>query len=365
MNKELMNQKTNPLLFALAVFIMFTGVDCKKDIVDPPPDDIKPGRRDYVWTVDTLPVPAGDLFTPTRIWGSSPTDVWIIGFGSPSWNLLWHYDGISWKKDSLQRQISPSALWGSANNNIWLGNYSHNSFWRYDGIQWYKFSEHVSPTGFDRVSISGIWGTSANNIWAVGFADQFNGGTQYKGILMHFNGSQWQFLQMPDTRIGLVDIRQQNSNGMFFLQGTEYDESLGAISKLFTFDGVNLKEIFSSTQYNATVNEIKGRVYFVYNQKIFHFQNNSLTVWKDLTNTTFLGKIWGRSEKDFFSFATDGIGHFNGTDFVTVFPVSIDLRVSSGYVSEDEVFFPCFSVTQNLSIVLHGKLSITEEKPSK
>ena len=71
-----------------------------------PVDELKPGRRDYAWTVDTLNYPFAPL---TRIWGSSPTDVWAISPGD--WDKsISHFNGISWQQIGLpynpQSQIS-------------------------------------------------------------------------------------------------------------------------------------------------------------------------------------------------------------------------------------------------------------------
>ncbi|MDO8548583.1 MAG: hypothetical protein Q7S39_00325, partial [Ignavibacteria bacterium] len=60
-----------------------------------PPDD-PPGRRDYTWTVDTLNIPFTNL---TRIWGSSPMDVWAIGPGGDANKTIYHFDGEKWGTD--------------------------------------------------------------------------------------------------------------------------------------------------------------------------------------------------------------------------------------------------------------------------
>lgn len=60
-------------IFLVSIIILNT---C--DTTEPPKDEIEPGRRDYVWEVDTLEIPFTYLH---RIWGSSPNDVWAIGPG--------------------------------------------------------------------------------------------------------------------------------------------------------------------------------------------------------------------------------------------------------------------------------------------
>jgi hypothetical protein len=53
-------------------------------------DNVKPGRRDYSWRVDTIDSPNNSF---SCIWGSSPTDVWVGGKGGvTSYDRLWHFN---------------------------------------------------------------------------------------------------------------------------------------------------------------------------------------------------------------------------------------------------------------------------------
>jgi hypothetical protein len=342
---------TKYLLLVIAIAGLFFGLCCKDNVITP--QELKPGRRDYDWTVDTLKVPAGDFFYPSRIWGSASNNVWIACSGSPTTRLLWHFDGVSWKRDSAQKIITPSALWGVAGNDIWLGN-SNNTFWRYNGVQWYKFSDVVPPAGFDRVAIEGIWGRQSNDVWGVGFADQIGGGNEYKGVIMHFDGFQWQFKTISTIRVGFSNIRRQNSTGYYFLYGWR-DEQTGDTCKVYIYYGKNsLREIYSN-QYLMKVEEIGGEVYFVSQQKIYKYINNSLMLWKDFSNENYLGWMVGRNEMDFFGMGKNGdIVHYNGIDLVTLFPNK--LSVFNIFVVNDSVFILCVDLENNLNLIIHGKL---------
>ncbi len=347
---------TKLFLFALTVSILFINADCKSDPVIPI-EDITPGRRDYVWTVDTLKLPYGDVFTPTRIWGSTPNDVWITGFGDAG-DLLWHFDGVRWIRDSTRYLISPSALWGTANNNIWLGN-SNGAFWRYDGTRWNKFSEH-KINGFDRIVIQGIYGTVSNDLWAVGFADQFNGGTKYIGIIMHFNGTQWEFTQTPEIKSGFKDVFKQKLTELLFIGGGGYDTT-GYIYKIFKYDYKTISLINSNNESGSSIYMVNDKIYFVIGQKIYKYENNKMESWKDLSNTNFVGVMNGRTEKDFFTytsgdFITWGIGHYDGSNFQTIYTLPPNFRISGMMVFEKTVFFQSYSTSSNINIVVHGVL---------
>lgn len=338
----------------IGIMLISLQVCCKKDNPIIPDEPLKPGRRDYIWTVDTIRIPIGDLFYPWRIWGSAPNDVWLVGSGSPSTNLLWHFDGVGWKKDSAQKIITPSALWGTASNNIWLGN-SNNTFWKYNGAQWYKFSDVTPPSGFDRVAVEDIWGIQANDLWGVGGADQYNGGTEYKGIIMHFDGGQWQFKTIPTTRVGFTGIRQELSTGFYFLDGYRY-EPTGDTSKVFIYDGNGtLRQIYSNPYYMG-IAEICGKIYFLSKQKIYRYREGSLYLWKDFSSTEYFGRMVGRSELDFFGQGKgNNIVHYNGTDMVILYNNTTNIWLS--LLVDDSVFFVCYDIDSEITSIIRGTLT--------
>ena len=68
-----------------------------------------------------------------------------------------------------------------------------------------------------------------------------------------------------------------------------------------------------------------GHIYFIMERKIFKYRKEQFELWKDLSNTTFITGMSGRSEDDFFSNSIDGIGHYNGKDFQTIFKTDADI----------------------------------------
>lgn len=333
----------------LIICSMF-GAGCKD--MGAVPEPLKPGRRDYVWTLDTLRPRPGDNFYPARIWGSSPNDVWLACSGSPP--LLWHFDGHTWSHDSTYRAIDPSALWGFTSNDIWLGN-SFGSLWRYNGAQWYQHSTYSLP-GFDRIAIEDIWGARPDDVWGVGFADQFNGGTQYQGTIIHFDGSRWQFKPIPNIRASFFQIRQQSPSGWYFIKAERTEQTSDSI-KVYVYDGQSmLREIYSSDEHNVVIQEVEGEVYFVIDQRIYKYNNNRFNVWRDFDRTAYLGWMLGRTEFDFFALqrAPGGILHYNGTDMKIIYETT--LSVWLGFILEKDAYFVLEDLASNLTVVLHGQL---------
>ena len=71
----------------------------------------------------------------------------------------------------------------------------------------------------------------------------------------------------------------------------------------------------------------------------------------------------------FFSYTTTdyltwGVGHYNGTDFKTIYTLPLDMRMSGVMLFEKDIFVPCYSSSSNGVIVLHGQLSTKKWRPS-
>ena len=130
------------LTYTTIIFLIVSYLNsCDRGPTEP---DVKPGKRDYVWRVDTL---EADLNFIYKIWGSSPNDVWAVGPGSSYNKTIWHYDGNNWETDEIYRNINPRALWGFSSDKIFIGG-QDGKIWRFDGSQWNKFVE-LSKEGIE------------------------------------------------------------------------------------------------------------------------------------------------------------------------------------------------------------------------
>ena len=72
-------------------FVFLSLISCN---TTEPVDNIQSGRRDYEFTFDTVKVPFSYL---SRIWGTSPTDVWAVGAGE----ILMKLSGIMMEMNGL------------------------------------------------------------------------------------------------------------------------------------------------------------------------------------------------------------------------------------------------------------------------
>ncbi|MBW7888803.1 MAG: hypothetical protein H3C35_10680 [Bacteroidetes bacterium] len=341
------------ILFSFSALLLFTNADCKKNIVTST-DDIKPGRRDYVWTVDTLFTKPGDIiYAISIIWGSSPDDVWMIASADPGYQL-WHYNGSRWTRDSLLKQIAPEGLYGFSPNNIWLSNRSEGAnFWHYDGAMWNFFSEQPIDS-FVIVGIQSINGETAFDVYAVGYADMHDGIT-YRGVFFHYDGNQWNEINVGQKRISFEEVITQEN--FVVLRGTTYEQGFPDTSKIFIYQNSQLREIYSSIS-PATISKIGNTIFIGSGKKIYTFDNDmKLTLWKDFSNTEFISGIQGRNEKDFLCIGTNGIMHYNGTDLETILSLS-SIYTTEIMILKDDIFFGLDDYTTGKHLMIRGTLKI-------
>jgi len=333
------------LIFLLTAVLL--TLSCKEEITNPEPPT---GRRDYVWDVTEIK-PGNEALQLTDIWGSSPQNIWAVGSSSYSATQIWHYNGKQWRCDSIPRYVQPTSIWGVSENEVWLGNFN-STIWKYNGSNWSKFSEH-KIAGFDFVGFESMTGGAFNNIYVVG-ATQNNTTLNYKAIIAHYNGVNWQFEDVPATKVGLAQVQQDPKTGILVISGTTFENKIFT-ARLYYWDGRELKELLAEQGWSS-VTKLGDEVFVTMNERIYKYENKKLGLWKNNTGTGIYGNIiCGRSRNDFFIGSSAGIRHYNGTDFVTVYDKT-DLQAIMGVIFENEVFMIHYS-RDGRNFVVHGKLN--------
>jgi hypothetical protein len=338
--------------FLISIILLILNLSCNTT----EPEDIKPGSRNYEWTMDTLKLNPDFMFL-TRMWAYAPNDVWAIGTGYSSRNLIWHFDGNRWSTDSIPRGMTPSGIYGFGSNDVWLGT-QEGAFWHFDGSNWSEKGK-LTLDNYNRVYIENIWGTASNNIFAVGFAE--NTSTQdFKAILVKYNGVKWDFVQIPVIKLDFTNIRQQSRTGLFFINA--YD--LAGIynnNRLLIYNGKDFIEV-NAGNYTTEIYDMNGEVYITMNRRIYKYLNSKLLLWKDLSSYYFRYSVWGKNEKDFFGIADKGIslnqdmvGHYNGTDFRILLETNLDFTGAGAY-TVNNIFITAFDDSTGNSVIIHGKL---------
>jgi hypothetical protein len=121
------------------------------------------------------------------IWGSSPTDIWIVaneagniaGGKLPSsidgGSALLHWDGLSWSATQFDASHALRAVWGSSKDDVWVVG-QNEMLLHFDGKSWTPIHLMIGA-----IELTSVFGTSARDVWIVG-ASKF---------VMHFNGTSW------------------------------------------------------------------------------------------------------------------------------------------------------------------------------
>jgi hypothetical protein len=328
---------------ASALALLSLNLTCSNLVV---PEEIKPGRRDYLWTRDTLRADEFGFQFLISIWGSSPKDVWVVGDAATYVNKVWHYDGIKWKNYLLDQFATPERIHGISSSEIWMVT-TISDIWRYDGSKWYKHTKIV-PEGYHRILFNDIYGYK-NNLYAVGIAEKADG--DYTGIIVYYNGNKWEIIKTPQIKEYFLDVLFLEG-GDILIQGQNFLEP-NEPGRLYKFKDGILTLIRKSTD-GIRLGILKNKIYVDTNRKVYEYQNGSLIEVLDLTATDYAGGIAGRSIKDFFS-ANYGwnLGHYNGSDMINIYNAGGNF--TGAQIFEKEVFFICHA-NDGPYYILHGKL---------
>jgi hypothetical protein len=159
--------------------LLFSLSGCESP-VEPPIDDTPPGKRDYVWSIDS--VDYGNLpgtIQLESIWGSSATDVWGAGYTSDVRDCLWHFDSIKWSRATEGTPITT----GGSGSRI----------------------------------VGRVWGTAADDVWAVG--DEIFSQPSFHGqaFVMHYDGSVWNDVtgSLTNLESGLFDVFEEGKDNFW------------------------------------------------------------------------------------------------------------------------------------------------------
>ena len=332
---------------AILLFILPIGfLSCSRQITETEPvDNATPGRRDYIWTVDTITT---DPFVNlSRMWGSEPNDLWAVG------GCLYHFDGTAW---TPIKGLYPTAIFGFAQNNVWVVcNGKKAQFWHYDGQQWSLFSENYNIDS-SYMCFNNIWGNSPNNVYAVGFSQPSS--TEYKQLVLHYDGEKWSTVNVPDIRFIIYDVKV--SGNKLIITGSN-EETYASTYKVLEFDGINFKELYSGSD-DAEMSSIGSTIYIYIAKKVYRYQSGYLQPYKDWNSINYLGGFWGRSEKDVFVGTVDSdgryaISHYNGDNILTLFTMwGKRIGFYNCHLFENAVAFLGCDYNSGVTFCIHGKL---------
>ncbi len=341
-------------LIFLSCFLFALNTCSENPVTDDTP---KPGRRDYLWTVDTLDTPNNSF---GKLWGSSPSDVWRTSDGD--WDKsISHFDGETWTSYGISGIIVPFAIYGFSNTSVFIGGAGNGKIWRYDGSSWAQFAE-LRKDGHNDIWIEDIWGESPSDFYAFGAYPDENGYANKSVIAHNYNGS----CEMLNTNelYGIVEhLYKDFSDNKIYLQiigGQNFIDS----THIYEYVNGNYQKIYSNiwTQgLQADISFINNEVYFILGNKLVKRKNKQFDTIIQVDNPNFYQRIWGRNSKDIFLLMTNGLAHYNGNNIEYLFHFTLGdvmpwTQIYGAALFEKDVFFLVDEPPTGLSLVYHGVL---------
>jgi hypothetical protein len=329
---------------------------CKTTSTEPF-ESIPAGRRDYIWTVDTLN--KYSIYNDYHyLYGTSPENIWCVGQGDYSDRFL-RFDGTKWSFLQGTGRFEPWSVYGISENDIWFGG-DESSIWHYANGKIDKVGSYPLE-GYGESMYNSFWGNSPNDIYAVGCIYTPLHDKIY-GIIMHYNGLKWEYVVKPETEIDYTSIKRGIKDGPnYFINGykirSDSPDSLG----LFEYDGKSFKRIYFDefSLFNSPgMLTLDGHIYFGFRERLYKYINNHFVLFKDFSgnNIMHMGKISGRSEKDLFVDLNGGIGHYNGTDIKQIYSYENTVQIYETLHLEKDSYFLCYNRINKLFLFIHGRL---------
>ncbi len=321
------NLKFLILLFVFCC-LLFVG-SCRDKPTPPDVDDKpKPGKRNYIWSIDSVYYGS----QPSKIqieqmWGSSAVDIWGVAGDAPDVrDCLWHYNGSSWTRATAGTPITEFtgnktlyAIWGSAQNDVWAFGRKINQsvlsafIMHFDGSKW----TDATPSNVASLStiLYNVYGVSKDNIWV--------GGYEYA---LHYNGHNWQGYKIADslTINGVSGI----ANAVFFQLASPWGKRDNYIYR-FKY----IESTFKIIDYTTSDQEKFGGKPWIVGSTLYTLTNGIIsttindageidtTGWTRIFNTSsYLTQLYVVSEKDIFTVGQYNLlYHYNGTDWKQIF----------------------------------------------
>ena len=364
------------IAFFAALLCLAACAEKPTQIVTPDPPTLgTPGKRDYVWTVDTLYYPYGEQTSMESIWGSSATNVYAAGHeASGSSASMWKYDGKSWQKVGLNTQhggviegpFDLHSVQGFDSTTIYaVGSRLYQTFSqtfpfmldssfiiKFDGKQWRE--EQLPARAEDLTCLTC---DSKQNIWCGG----------YRGSIYHFDGLRWsldtsakKYTNEVYTNIGIRSIGVTAGQTMAMAMIFTISESSRILMSLILTDSgwaqsdsfvvENGKEKFGPFMWTSPSNQLYSSGSFgmyQYDGKSWnHFFQSDFGIWR----------VFGLRNEHIFAVGNYcSVFHFNGRDWSKISIPSPDptLCLYGVWCTENEVFIVGHDDAR--SYVFHGK----------
>ncbi len=236
-------------VFLLTTITLINFSSCEDPIS--PYDQLKPGRRDYAWEIDTLNTNGNYIY---KIWGSSSTSVWAAGVNGDYDKNIWFFDGNKWTTDGVIRNIIPYALWGFSNTEVFIGGQG-GKIWKFDGKDWMPFAQ-LEKEGTDLIAFQNIWGEKPNDFYAVGVGPDDKLLANHS-VITHYIDGKWEIIDTQILKGNVVHFYKNNPDKKKYFRLSKIGGIVHPDSTIiYEYDELNFKKVYSSVETKGTQADI-------------------------------------------------------------------------------------------------------------
>ncbi len=318
------------------------------------------------WSIDTLAYSPYDQTMMSILWAASPTDVYAVGHCSSVKGAMYHYDGKEWKRVRLSvveggpvvNNFGIDAIFGLSSNDIYaVGSRSLG----YDQPE-VGLLIHFNGSSWQMIDIPdgerlySVWGSTPTDVWVGGF----------RGRLLHSDGAGWTTYQLPhpgypqiDISLVMRDITGNATETYFHTYTVRYLQS--DLHHFFRYQDGNLSLLDSLTGYHHEVWMSPTGTLYKGDEDGLSFWNDSS--WVYLVTGRAIFDITGPDDSNLFCIGQHfehRVYHYNGQDCFEY----ENLKVSKATAVYSDIFYISGHVyivghTNNefpeRTIILHGQ----------
>lgn len=341
-----------PKIFSAIIFAcIYISLSCRENINNIIETEIEPepGRRDYVWTADTIK----DRLWVNKFVGESANDVWAVNMDGAGNDCIYRYNGVEWYPFAINLSEPIYTLTSAflINGKVWFTS-NEGDIWLYNnGVM--KKEEKFSYEN-NNLILFDLDGKNENEIYSSGGRGI---GNNRDGSLCYYDGSKW--IQKPLLKGfgGFYKICYSSKSNKYYL-ASRIDHEIYDTTRVYEYDESKLKTIWeTSTGETCTFSSVDGYLFITLKNSVYRYYKNEFELLFTDNSQKFAGAIDGRNKNDLLVTAFDGIKHWNGTNLVYVkqFPQNIIVKHKM-IVFENDVFFETKDNNTNYDIIYHGKL---------
>jgi hypothetical protein len=195
-----------------------------------------PAGSDFTLLGDADSLPAAALLS---IWGSSSSDVWIVGADDGTGPVVLHSDGTAWSRVDTGTTGDLWWVWGDGEGMVFFSGANGRVVTHDTAAGTFEETEVADP----RITLFGLWGTSATDLWTVG--GDVNG--VLDGVMIHHDGTDW-------TEMGTAPPNDGSTRASFKVWGRSSDDVwvVGTQALITHWDGTAFTQVLPEPVYIST-----------------------------------------------------------------------------------------------------------------